>query len=263
MKQSKQPRSSFHTRIALGSALALALFSVLPAMAQGQADAQAASSTSVQKTQTAGQQPATENQRTANAAKNTPAASQPAKQSGGARTNTPKATIQYLHGSLIQAMKHAKSLGYSGRYKKLVPVIRQTHDLTRIAQTTLGSEWGKLTQAQQSKFVDTFTHLTIATYAGRFDGYSGEKFKFVKTQKLSSEQSLVRSYLIKSDGSKVTFDYVLRNENGHWKIINIVVNGVSDLALKRAEYTDVLKKKGFQGLLKKLDSKISSYGGKH
>ena len=176
-------------------------------------------------------------------------------------TQSAKATIEYLHKSLIQAMKQAKKLGYSGRYSKLKPVIEQTHDLNYIARTTLGSHWGKLSKQQQSTFVSTFSHLTIATYAGRFDGYSGEQFKFDSQHKMSSDQTLVRSHLVKSDGSTVKFDYVLRQENGHWKIINIVVDGVSDLAMKRAEYTDVLDKHGFKALISKLQSKIASYSG--
>ncbi len=188
-------------------------------------------------------------------------ATQATKPAQPASTRSAAGTIKYLHARLIQVMKQAKSLGYPGRYRVLKPVIEQTHDLRYMAWITLGSHWNTLSKQQQASFVSTFARLTIATYAGRFDGYSGERFEFGSSQKLSADQRVVRSQLIESDGKKVSFDYVLRQDGEHWKIINIVVNGVSELALKRAEYGDLLQRQGFTGLIKKLDSKIAAYGG--
>lgn len=182
---------------------------------------------------------------------------------GSAHTASPAATIKYLHASLIDVMKHAGELGYDGRYRKLKPVIEQTHDLAYLARLTLGSHWAKLDSDQQSRFVDAFRQLTIATYAARFDGYSGEKFRFDGSRQAGNDQSVVRSTLVQSDGSNVTFDYVLHRIHGQWKIINIVVNGVSDLAMKRAQYSDLLQRKGFPALLKTIHKRIAGYGGTH
>ncbi|MEE8316618.1 MAG: ABC transporter substrate-binding protein [Syntrophobacteria bacterium] len=43
--------------------------------------------------------------------------------------------------------------------------------------------------------------------------------------------------------------------------MNVVAEGVSDLSLKRADYTSYLKKKGFDALLRKLNEKIQQYAG--
>ncbi|HYW03996.1 MAG TPA: ABC transporter substrate-binding protein [Gammaproteobacteria bacterium] len=180
-----------------------------------------------------------------------------------AQGDSPAATIKYLHASLIEVMKHAKQLGYDGRYRKLKPVIEQTHDLAYLARLTLGSHWDKLDSDQQSRFVTAFRQLTIATYAARFDGYSGEAFRFDGSRQAGSGQSVVRSTLVQSDGGNVNFDYVLHRTDGQWKIINIVVNGVSDLAMKRAQYTDLLQRKGFPALLKTIHKRIAGYGGAH
>ena len=44
--------------------------------------------------------------------------------------------------------------------------------------------------------------------------------------------------------------------NHHWKIINILADGVSDLALKRAEYSAIIQRDGFSALLSLLEQKI-------
>jgi len=70
---------------------------------------------------------------------------------------------------------------------------------------------------------------------------------------------LVRTELLKSSGTRVHLDYVLQHRQGHWRIINIIANGVSDLALKRADYSSVLKRQGFQTLIDMLEHKIRRY----
>ena len=70
---------------------------------------------------------------------------------------------------------------------------------------------------------------------------------------------LVRTELIKSNGEAVKLDYVLRQTAGHWLIINVIADGVSDLALKRADYTAILKDQGFDALIATLNKKIAQY----
>jgi len=57
----------------------------------------------------------------------------------------------------------------------------------------------------------------------------------------------------------VHLDYVLHRSSRGWRIVNVVADGVSDLALKRVEYTAVLRKRGFESLLSDLEHKIAAY----
>jgi phospholipid transport system substrate-binding protein len=52
---------------------------------------------------------------------------------------------------------------------------------------------------------------------------------------------------------------MLKKKGDNWRIINIIANGVSDLALKRSEYTSVLKREGFDDLIAKINEKIDNY----
>jgi phospholipid transport system substrate-binding protein len=69
----------------------------------------------------------------------------------------------------------------------------------------------------------------------------------------------VRSKLIDPNGSNVIFDYLLRKVDNQWRIVNVIANGVSDLAVKRAEYRQIIKTEGFNSLLTKLREKIALY----
>jgi len=167
--------------------------------------------------------------------------------------------INTFHAALLFTMKHAKSLGYKGRYTRLEPVIRGSYDFPKVARVTAGKYWRDLNQAQKSQFIRTFSHLVIATYAHRFDGYSGESFQAVSTKASRRGRIIIRTVLVKKDRTKVHLDYLLQQHKGQWRIINVVAQGVSDLALKRVEYTTVLRSQGFGALVNRLEEKIAQY----
>lgn len=170
----------------------------------------------------------------------------------------PEQVIKKLQSSLIQAMREGEQLGYDGRFKFLETVIDQSHDIELIIKTILGATyWSQLDKEQKSLIVNTFRQLSIATYAGRFNRHEGEQFEIIEQRALPHEQMLVRSQLTKSDGGKVNFDYVLHQIEGHWRIVNILFDGVSDLAVKRGEYRAILQRDGFQALIELLKEKIA------
>ncbi|HJT50723.1 MAG TPA: HpnM family protein [Nitrosospira sp.] len=169
----------------------------------------------------------------------------------------PRQVVSKLQEALIKAMREGAKLGYQGRYELLAPVVDQTHDLDFIARTTLGANWAQLSPEQQRTFTDVFRKLSIATYAGWFKEHDGERFEFLEQQPMPRDQVMVRSKLIQSGGDPVRFDYILRQGKEGWRIVNILADGVSDLALKRVEYRAILQRDGFQKLVDMLKKKIA------
>ena len=171
-------------------------------------------------------------------------------------TGGPEQIVNQLHETLLKAMREGERLGYKGRVELLAPVIGHTHDLDFIARTTLGANWTQLDAEQQRTFTDVFRKLSIGTYAGWFKSYDGERFEFLEQQSMPRDQILVRSRLVPLKGEPVRFDYILRHGKGGWRIVNILADGVSDLALKRVEYRAVLQRDGFSTLIDMLKKKI-------
>ena len=170
----------------------------------------------------------------------------------------PQQVVNYLHESLIKSMRDGGKLGYKGRFELLAKAVDQTHDLDFIARTTLGANWTQLSPEQQRIFTDVFRKLSIGTYAGWFKSYEGERFEFVEQQDMPRDQVMVRTRFVQSGGEPpVRFDYVLRQTKDGWRIVNVLADGVSDLALKRVEYRAILQRDGFQALIDMLKDKIA------
>lgn len=173
---------------------------------------------------------------------------------------TPEQVVKHLQEALIKSMREGAKLGYEGRYELLAPIINETHDLDFIARISLGANWTQLSDEQQRTFIDTFRKLSIATYASQFKEYDGERFEFLERQSMPREQVMIRSKLVQSGGEPVRFDYMLRQGKDGWHIVNILADGVSDLALKRVEYRAILQRDGFPKLVDMLQKKIEQAG---
>lgn len=169
------------------------------------------------------------------------------------------AVIQGLQATLLSVMRNAEALGYQGRYQKLASQVRSTHDLPSIARIVTGRYWKRLNTEQKNLFVNTFGELSIATYAHKFNGYNGEVFEVISEEDTKRGDKLVRTVLKKNNGEEVRFDYQMRLRENKWVILNIIADGVSDLALKRSEYTGILKREGFDALIRMLQQKIAHY----
>ncbi|MES1924634.1 ABC transporter substrate-binding protein [Salinisphaera sp. T31B1] len=170
-----------------------------------------------------------------------------------------RAVVERLDGHLLTTMKQADALGFAGRYKKLRPVIDDSFDLPRIARLALGSEWSALDATQQAAYVAKFRQDTIATYASRFDGYDGQRFEVVDARDVAGGRRQVDTAIVSADGKRTPINYVLARTDGEWRIVNVVAGGVSDLALKRGQYTTAIRNQGADGFLQQFDRQLAKY----
>ncbi len=172
---------------------------------------------------------------------------------------TARQIVEKFQAELIDVMKNGKQLGYAGRYDRLSGPVANSHDLNKIARIVVGKEWEKLSEDQQQKLVDVFSRLSIASYAHNFKDYGGESFVFDSEEETARGGFVIHSRLKVPDDKDVKFDYMLKEKGKSWRIINIIANGVSDLALKRSEYTAILQREGFDALITKINEKIDNY----
>lgn len=172
-------------------------------------------------------------------------------------------SIEHFDTVLLGVMKQARALGFKGRYARLAPEVKRLFDFHAIAMLSMGSRWDKLSPADQRILERTMRRYTTATYAGRFNGYSGERFSVKRSALLSADVKVVYSVFTEHNGKIHNFDYLMRPAGNRWRVINVVADGVSDLSVKRAEFAHVLKTKGFAGLIARLNQHIAhmAHGG--
>jgi phospholipid transport system substrate-binding protein len=167
--------------------------------------------------------------------------------------------VEEFQNELLAVMKDGKALGFKGRYEKLDVAVRKSHDLPKIARIVVGKQWEELTAEQQARLEKVFSQLSISAYAHNFKDFSGETFTFISEEETGRGGVVMHTNLHIPGEKDVKFDYIMKKKDDGWRIINIIADGVSDLALKRSEYTSVLSKDGFDTLIAKITEKIDNY----
>jgi len=188
-----------------------------------------------------------------------PESGAPTTESGAptAEPSAPTKVVDALHENLISVMKDAKTLGYDGRFERLEPVISELFDIPFMAEKSIGRYWKTVDEENRAHLLATFERFTVANYAGRFTGYSGQFFETIKEQASKHGTVLVYSRLV-SDSEAVQLNYRLRpTKEGGWRIIDVLLNGtVSELALRRSEYSSLIQREGFAALMSAINKRI-------
>jgi len=172
----------------------------------------------------------------------------------------PIPVIDAFDHTLLGVMKDAEKLGYQGRYDALQPIIGRTFDIPLMTQLVVGPAWSGWTQEQRNEVADAFRRFITATYARRFDGYSGEDFVIDGERPGAAAGTVVSTRLTRPKEPAVEINYLVRdNGEGMPKVVDIYLTGtISELATRRSEFGAVLQHEGYKGLLAALDKKASS-----
>ena len=161
------------------------------------------------------------------------------------------AAIRAFYDALLATMKQAAQLGVRGRYDKLAPVIRATFDLPAMTRIAVGPDWTTIPPEQQTALLDAFARMTIATYANRFDGYSGESFEVDPEVMARNTGRIVRSKICPAEGRAGHAELPdARPAATRWKIVDVYLSGtISELATQRSEFAAILKSGGPAALI--------------
>lgn len=164
------------------------------------------------------------------------------------------APIAALDDGLLAIMKGGKAMGFAGRAARIGPVVDRAFDIPLMTRLSVGPAWTTTAPADQTALVAAIRKLTIAQYAGNFDGWSGESFRIAPQVETRGSDKLVRTTLAKPKSDATAIAYRLRESGGQWKIIDVFYqNSVSQLATRRSDFASVLGKSGAKALVAHLD----------
>ncbi len=180
---------------------------------------------------------------------------QPGEQSG---ERSPGQIIERFHAELLVVMQNAGDWDYRARRDRLAPSIVAMFDSGSMTRIASGRYWRGFEEDQKAALTAAFRAFTLANYAARFNGYSGQSFVTTGETRRDDRHTFVRAKLVKSDGEEIRIDYLMRLTGKKWRIIDVFVEGrFSELAVRRSEFAPVLRDRGFPGLIEVLRSKVS------
>ena len=170
--------------------------------------------------------------------------------------------VEAFHDALLNVMRNADGLGFEGRFQALTPTVKGSFNLRLMTRYTVTSRhWRKMDKKQRRRLIDAFTGYTVAIYADRFDGFSGQRFEVLGERAAQRGAVVVQSRIVKKDGKDVRIDYLMQATNKKWRIVDVFLKGaISELATRRSEYVSVIKKRGYDGLIAAIEARTEKLG---
>jgi phospholipid transport system substrate-binding protein len=174
----------------------------------------------------------------------------------------PSAVVMSFQDTLLATMKEAKSLGFKGRYQRLLPAMELAFDLKQMTRVVLGGRWAKMNTTEQKQVVDLFRQFSVSSYASAFSGYGGERFEIGDEQVHPGIGSIVETRLLPSAGPPIELNYLLRETVNGWRIVDVYLDGtISELARRRGEFATIIHNQGLTGLITLLKKKNKELAG--
>jgi phospholipid transport system substrate-binding protein len=133
-------------------------------------------------------------------------------------------------------------------------------DMPFIARFVLGKHWRRATPQERVDYQALFTEFILQSYSRRMGGYSGESFTVAGARTAGKRDVLVRTRIARPGGPAIKADWRVRPKDGQYRIIDIMVEGVSMAVTQRSEFSAVVRRRGMQGLLQTLRARTGNFG---
>jgi phospholipid transport system substrate-binding protein len=167
--------------------------------------------------------------------------------------------VTQFYGVLLQAMKAGRGTPFPQRYQLLAPAVDAAFDLGGILRISVGSFWSTFPAAQQQTLFQVFRSYTIANYVANFHSYKGRVISVEPTTRPVGNESVVTSRITKPNGNALRIDYVMRNEDGGWKVVDVLLDGtISRVAVQRSDFASLVSSGDASPLISSLRSKVSA-----
>ncbi|MCB1828025.1 MAG: ABC transporter substrate-binding protein [Coxiellaceae bacterium] len=153
---------------------------------------------------------------------------------------------------------------YQGRIKNDMPFLQKTvrqqlvphFDVDTMARSVVGrSHWSNATENERQRFMKEFTDMVVGVYSAPLAEFNGDTIKFYPIRENIGEKKRIsiRSIIVRSTGQRIPVSYRLVRQNNEWKVYDFSIEGISMIQSYRSQFKDVLREKGFTGLLQQIE----------
>lgn len=146
------------------------------------------------------------------------------------------------------------------RRARLRQVLGEFAALTSISLFLLGANRASASEAQLDAYLVLAPDYIADQFAGQIGELATQSIQIERAEAKGTRGVLVHStFKKKSDGEIVNIDWLIAADaQGEARLHNVYLNGISPWVVKREEFTSLIRREGFDGLLAELKRANSS-----
>lgn len=171
----------------------------------------------------------------------------------------PEELVRKVTADVLEAVKTDKQLQAGDRKKtlalaeqKVLPLV----DFQEAARLAVGKAWQSATPEQQQRIASEFRSMLVRIYSNAIDVYRGQTMKVLPVRMApNATEVTVRNQYLREGRPPVPVEYAMKKTPEGWKIYDITIEGVSLVLTYRAEFEQISRTSGIDGLIKRLQEK--------
>ena len=182
-----------------------------------------------------------------------------------ARAQTPtQEASQYMRGlsKQVLAVLVDRNSTLNEREANVRAILGKNFELNIIGRYVLGTAWRGATSDQKEQYQDLFKQWVLRTYARRLGGYTGQTFDILGAKPLGKKDALVSTRISRPSGPPIMAGWRVRKIGGEFKILDVMVQGVSMVVTQRSEFRAVVRRQGVDGLIEVLRLQVTKFAAR-
>lgn len=168
--------------------------------------------------------------------------------------DSPKAVVQQIADAVVAVLAD-KSLTADQKRHKVEEIAETRFDFETLSRLVLARNWKQLSAPQQRAFVEEFKRHLSVTYGKNVESYNNEHAVVAGDRQEGHDDWTVKTKIVRPNAEDILVDYRLRTENGEWRIIDVIIEGVSLVANFRSQFQEIISNQGADKLIELLREK--------
>lgn len=172
-----------------------------------------------------------------------------------AADDAPREVVSGLADQAIAVLRDPQ-LTTEQKRVRLEDLAYQAMDFGTLSRLVLARNWQRFSPQQQREFEDEFKRHLSVTYSRNIESYNNERVQILTERPEARGDVTVQTKILRGGGIQdVLVDYRLRQRDGQWKIIDVIVEGVSLVSNFRSQFQGIVASGGPDRLLALLKEK--------
>ena len=167
----------------------------------------------------------------------------------------PREVVKATTDAVVQVLADA-SLSADDKRHRIEDIVYARVDFDTLIRLVLARGWSQLNEAQRREFAQEFKRHLSVTYGRNVESYRNERVAIVADREEARDDWTVKTKVVRSGGgADIQVDYRLRAKDGTWRIIDIIIEGVSLVSNYRSQFQEVMAQGGPEQILQLLREK--------
>ena len=174
--------------------------------------------------------------------------------SARAAAESPRAVIQETTDAVLAVLAD-KGLSADQKRHKIEDIVYLHFDFETLSRLVLARNWKQLSAEQQKAFVEEFKRHLSVTYGKNVETYNNERVAITGDRAEARDDWTVKTKIVRPNADDILVDYRLRKDGGEWRVIDVVIEGVSLVANFRSQFQEIINTQGADKLIELLRDK--------